>query len=474
MILSTPYYEQPSSRTDWYNKSPCSRSAMPADDHYDHAHAHAFREGADPYVHGPCFLDDDEGMDDMDDMDDMATLVDEEEFQLVSSSESSYRRDKFLGSGTFGQVSILVHNNTDREYAVKEVALSSTPPLSILRELTILRHMLPMPQVVDIHDIVLVKDRSNEIQSVGIVLEKLDANLHSIISSKVELHCLHVKWIMYQVLLGLRSIHANGILHRDLKPSNILVNQDGTAKLCDFGLSRLAESMPEEMQFIHECFEDEKPTMTRHVGTRWYRAPECILLCSHYTSAIDVWAAGCVMAEMMLRKPLFPGHSCFPLSDRDPAVAKRDTDQLNTIFDILGTPNTTEINRFPFLPSSVAKYLERKTTKSPVQATPFTRIFKATCCEQDHSDAIDLLTSMLQLNPNDRPTAEEALRHKYFDSVRRPGDEEPLNIEAQNRYHETSFKDIPLWDILQVEGARLGRDLNLLSQSKKETGETEN
>lgn len=100
------------------------------------------------------------------------------------------------------------------------------------------------------------------------------------------------QYFLYQLLRGLKYIHSANVLHRDLKPSNLLLNADCDLKICDFGLARTTS---------------ETDFMTEYVVTRWYRAPELLLNCSEYTAAIDIWSVGCILMEIVQRKPLFPG-----------------------------------------------------------------------------------------------------------------------------------------------------------------------
>jgi len=119
----------------------------------------------------------------------------------------------------------------------------------------------------------------------------------------------------------MKYIHSASVIHRDLKPGNLLVNADCELKICDFGLSRGFESKP-----------DENAThLTEYVATRWYRAPEIMLAFRRYTTAIDVWSIGCILAELLLGKPLFKG--------------KDYVDQLNKVLDVLGTPDEDVIRK---------------------------------------------------------------------------------------------------------------------------------
>ena len=112
----------------------------------------------------------------------------------------------------------------------------------------------------------------------------------------------HYEYFIYQLLRGLKYIHSAGILHRDLKPSNLLLNENCDLQICDFGLAR-AQILGDNIQQ-----QGASAILTDYITTRWYRAPEVMVSWKEYTTAIDVWAAGCIFAEMLLGKPLFPGY----------------------------------------------------------------------------------------------------------------------------------------------------------------------
>lgn len=175
---------------------------------------------------------------------------------------------------------------------------------------------------------------------------------------------------MYQALRGLKCIHSANVIHRDLKPSNLLVNSDCALKICDFGLARGI------MQ------DNDPPTgeLTEYVVTRWYRAPEIMLACRKYEKAIDIWALGCIFAELLGRKPLFPGDNYIH--------------QLKLIVDVLGNPIEEDTK---FITSEKAlKFINGLPKKA---ATNFQSMFP-----KANPLAIDLLTKMLTFNPSKRYT----------------------------------------------------------------------
>lgn len=191
-----------------------------------------------------------------------------------------------------------------------------------------------------------------------------------------------VKLYVYQMLRSLAHIHSEGICHRDIKPQNLLVDiQTHSLKLCDFGSAKMLR--PEESNISYIC-------------SRYYRAPELIFGASTYTPAIDVWSLGCVFAELILGKPLFPG--------------KSGIDQLVEIIKVLGTPTKEEI--FAMNPH----YTDFKFPL--INASPWSKVFanKKAC-----ADAMDLLSRMLVYDPAKRISASDGMAHAFFEELRTPG-----------------------------------------------------
>lgn len=187
-----------------------------------------------------------------------------------------------------------------------------------------------------------------------------------------------VKLYLYQMMRALTYIHALGICHRDIKPQNILVNtQTHQVYLCDFGSAKILT--PGEPNVAYIC-------------SRYYRAPELIFDATQYTTAIDIWSMGCVFAEMMLGRPIFPGDS--------------SVDQLVEIIKVLGTPTKDQI--YAMNPG----YKESRLPN--LQGQPWSKVFKRNL----PADALDLLSKMFIYKPNERITALDALLHPYFDDLR--------------------------------------------------------
>merc|ERR1719158_1527483 len=176
-----------------------------------------------------------------------------------------------------------------------------------LREIKILNRF-QHENIIDIRDI-LRPINIDQLRDVYIVQSLMETDLYKLLKTQ-RLSNDHICYFLYQILRGLKYIHSANVLHRDLKPSNLLLNTTCDLKICDFGLART---------------NSEKEYMTEYVVTRWYRAPELLLSCADYTAAIDVWSVGCIFAELLGRKPLFPG--------------KDYVHQLNLITRVLGSPS---------------------------------------------------------------------------------------------------------------------------------------
>ena len=223
------------------------------------------------------------------------------------------------------------------------------------------------------------------------MLPLFDTDLHRVIQSKQKLSPAHVAHFMRQILSGIDFIHRAGVLHRDLKPGNLLVNRDCHLVLADFGLARVKESR------------DNRP-MTHHVVTRWYRPPELILNPDGmYGTAVDVWSVGCIFAELLGRKPLFPG--------------KDQVHQLQLIFQTLGSPEKSQMG-----------HIRNSDGRRFLRSLPYyaAKNFRDVYPNVKSKHAIELLTLFLKFVPNDRVTVLEALNHAYVSSF-----ENISNIETQ-------------------------------------------
>jgi len=294
----------------------------------------------------------------------------------------NYAVRKAVGQGAYGLVCSGRNVESGKTVAIKKIPKAFEDTIDckrLLREIKILRHFRH-DNVLGLVDILPPVGGMADWKDVYIVSELMDTDLHYIIHSKQPLTDEHFKYFLYQILRGVHAIHSAHVLHRDLKPGNLLVNKNCDLKICDFGLARAIDPS-----------EDKKDLgLTEYVVTRWYRAPELLVENQTYTTAIDVWAVGCIFAEMLGRKALFPGRDYL--------------NQLRLIIDVLGTPSEEDL---ACITNQQAVQFLRTLPKKPRR--PWSEIFpKAT------PQAIDLLDSMLVFDPSKRCSMEDALFSEYM------------------------------------------------------------
>jgi len=254
-----------------------------------------------------------------------------------------------------------------------------------LRELKILR-LLNHENIIGISTLLLPRSRE-EFEDIYVCHPLMETDLTTIIKSPQGLSDEHVQFFVYQILRGLKYVHSAGIVHRDLKPRNLLVNSNCDLKICDFGLSRATHCA------------DEPGKMTDYVATRWYRAPELLLEVREYGPSVDVWSVGCILAELLRRKPFLPGS---------------DTrNQLDLTFEVFGTPTEDFITAIP--KPRLRKFLRSLPPKKPRNLEAF--------FPKANPLAIDLLKKLMIVDYRHRITVEEALAHPYLKDLHFPDDE---------------------------------------------------
>ncbi|KMZ71458.1 putative Protein kinase [Zostera marina] len=292
----------------------------------------------------------------------------------------SYMAERVVGQGSFGIVFQAKCLETGESVAIKKVLQDKRYKN---RELQTMR-LLENPNVVGLKHCFFSTTDKDELY-LNLVLEYVPETVHRVIKhyNKMtqRMPLIYVKLYTYQIFRALAYIHGSILVcHRDIKPQNLLVNpHTHQLKLCDFGSAKVLVKGEPNIAYI--C-------------SRYYRAPELIFGATEYTTAIDIWSAGCVLAELLLGQPLFPGES--------------GVDQLVEIIKVLGTPTREEIKCMN------PNYTEFKFPQ--IKAHPWHKIFH----KRMPPEAVDLVSRLLQYSPNLRSTAVEALTHPFFDELRDP------------------------------------------------------
>eukprot|EP00756_Hemistasia_phaeocysticola_P023032 Hpha_TRINITY_DN15868_c2_g12::TRINITY_DN15868_c2_g12_i1::g.192145::m.192145/K04371/MAPK1_3; mitogen-activated protein kinase 1/3 len=314
---------------------------------------------------------------------------------------------KAVGHGAYGFVCAAVNTETGEKVAIKkcqDVFREVEDGKRVLREIRLLS-FLQHENLLTITD--LLPPRDKNFRDVYIVTPLMDTDMNNVLRSRQQLDANHYQYFIYQVLRGLKYVHSSRVLHRDLKPANLLTNISCDLRICDFGLARGFNT---------------DDLMTEYVVTRWYRPPELLLMCQQYTPAVDIWSTGCIFAEMMNRKPLFPG--------------KDYLHQLGIICDALGKPSEEDM---AWLSNQEAlRYLRRlpNTVPKPINVL---------VPKMQDPVSQDFLSKMLVFNPEKRLSAAQLLAHPYLAHLHDPSDE-PTAPEIFKWEYEDSqvMKDIDL------------------------------
>lgn len=387
-----------------------------------------------------------------------------------------YSIKKIIGKGGYGSVALAEDNRTLSKVAIKKVSnvfRSLEHSKRIARELTLLRR-IEHPCATKLLDVIIPEDQS-QFNEIYLVMNCADIDLNQLLYSNTTLTIDQINSLIYEVALALKYLHSAKVIHRDLKPGNILLNLRGGVKVCDFGLARslapfekgalrtklscahchefhseraiktfqeagvckgiiprhlnyssIIQNNEESIDGLSTRSRDSskgvgrsnKRSMSMHVGTQWYRAPEVILLEENYGFKIDIWALGCVYAELLSllkdqnddpesRSPLFPGQTCFP-KGKSPKKQEDSNEQLHLICSIIGKPseedmefisNTSAYNYVKSLPEYKGVDLAKKYPKAP-------------------ADSIHFLKMCLEFNPNKRMDIDQVLNYPLFSSLR--------------------------------------------------------
>uniref|UniRef100_A0A8R1E085 Protein kinase domain-containing protein n=1 Tax=Caenorhabditis japonica TaxID=281687 RepID=A0A8R1E085_CAEJA len=342
------------------------------------------------------------------------------DFQLQKAAET-YKPVQNIGAGAFGIVCEAVETSSGDKVAIKKVAhASATPTLArrTLREIRVLRY-INHPNIVTLRDIFRTKGSLGI--DVFLVMDLMSNNLHHVIyGNDNPLPEFIIVQFLEQLLRGLEYLHAACIAHRDLKPSNLLVNEDGTLRIADFGMAKCADNSAKKHDDEDHCY-----YMTQHVATLPYRAPELLFVLPEHSTAVDMWAVGCIYGEMILRREFIPGRS-----------VQR---QIVMMLETLGQPPQYVIDKIRCDRTRKLVQDYKKTTNSEwddlfhCNARAEEQLVRGDC------DAIDFVKQLFQYDAEKRINIQNALRHPYVERM----------IERQPPQAKCPFK--VKRDMMQVE-----------------------
>ncbi|XP_057430682.1 cyclin-dependent kinase C-2-like [Lotus japonicus] len=336
------------------------------------------------------------------------------ESPLVGSrSVDCFEKLEQIGEGTYGQVYMAKEHKTGEIVALKKIRMDNERegfPITAIREIKILKK-LHHENVIKLKEIVTSPGPEKDEQGrpdgnkykggIYMVFEYMDHDLTGLADRPgMRFTVPQIKCYMRQLLTGLHYCHVNQVLHRDIKGSNLLIDNEGNLKLADFGLAR---------SFSNE----HNANLTNRVITLWYRPPELLLGATRYGPAVDMWSVGCIFAELLHGKPIFPG--------------KDEPEQLNKIFELCGAPD--EVN-WPGV-SKTPWYNQFKPSR------PMKRRLREVFRHFDRH-ALELLEKMLTLDPSQRITAKDALDAEYFWADPLPCD--PKSLPKYESSHEFQTK----------------------------------
>lgn len=302
--------------------------------------------------------------------------------EIDESVTYRYEIKRRIGKGAYGIVWKAIDKKTKEMVAVKKIFdafRNQTDAQRTYREIVFLRELKAHPNIVSLHNIL----RASNNKDIYLIFEYMETDLHNVIKHGEILRDIHKRYITYQLLKALKYIHSGNIIHRDLKPCNILLDSQCQCKVADFGLARSVK------QFDDGNSPSSNPTLTDYVATRWYRAPEILIASKKYTKGIDMWSVGCILAEMLLGKPLFPGSST--------------VNQVEKIMSTIATPTAADVES---VCTGYGSNLLQRTPPGP--HTPLEKILS-----DAPPDSVELVSQLLVFNPFRRLTATEALEHPY-------------------------------------------------------------
>jgi len=287
-----------------------------------------------------------------------------------------------LGKGAYAVVFKGIDKKSKNVVAMKKIFdafQNATDAQRTFREIMYLQALTGHENIIRLQNVLKAE---NDLD-IYLVFDYMETDLHAVIRANI-LEPVHKQFIVYQTLKALLYCHSGDLVHRDLKPSNLLLNEECLLKVADFGLARSLSALKKS--------DEGASVLTDYVATRWYRAPEILLGSTCYTKAVDMWAVGCIIAEMFVGKPLIPGSSTM--------------NQLECVLEVTGPPNAADIAaiKSQFAATMLGSLAERPKMdlKRAMKGAP--------------DEAVDLVERLMYFNPEKRPDVEQALKHPYMAS----------------------------------------------------------
>ncbi|CAF1253317.1 unnamed protein product [Adineta steineri] len=346
-----------------------------------------------------------------------------------------YQNPVRISQGAFASVIRATDTEIGKQVAIKKMFRPFQNPVHAkrtYRELKLLTHLNHIDaQIVQIYNVFTPEQDVNQFQTLYFVFNYCPYDLNKVIRHSTQFTEAHIKHIIYSLFRGLK----------DLKPSNIGIDENSNVSILDFGVAHL---LSDGIQNEYAC-------------ARWWRAPEVFIHLERYNDKLDIWSVGCIMAELILLRPIFRGTDF--------------TDQLNKIFDIIGTPDLTTLNETYTTELLYIKQYNYNYTENfldsisyisrlqPRVKVDFNQLFgfkyqpgEAAPVSGVSSHGIDLLDHLLTFDPRSRPTAEEALAHPFLSDIREPIEEpsmEPVVDEHQDANQSTAQWKSLIWSMIE-------------------------
>lgn len=345
---------------------------------------------------------------------------------------------KRLGKGAYGIVWLAKNIKTGEKVAIKKIFdafRNETDAQRTIREICYLKEFKNHENIIKLISI----KRSRCDDDIYLIFEYFKNDLFKLIQHHEGLHSKQKQFIIYQILKAIKYIHSSNVIHRDLKPSNILVNENFEIKICDFGLSRSLNSVE---------LDANNPTLTDYVATRWYRAPEILIGTENYGKEIDMWSLGCILSEIVIERPLFPGTSTINQLELIAAIIPISVEE----FD-----HSIKSSAFRSIFSTFSKPIDYHTINNTFPSNVDMKL-------------LNLIKGLLFFSPSKRLNILEAINHPYLQYYHNDQTEPTLNyhikppIDDNVRFGVDVYRTM-IYDDIKLNNLKCSRTINVLNKN---------